>query len=93
VADLNTVLQAWCDDYVERYDARVGLYGTAETGLGAPLAAGQADASSLKGRFRVTSIDGSVRWINPEDPDPENIWTPEDEKRHLSMRVRRPGGS
>ena len=36
VADLNTGLQAWCDDYVERYGAHVGLYGTAETSLDAP---------------------------------------------------------
>ena len=35
VADLNTGLQAWCEDYVERYGAHIGLYGTAETGLGA----------------------------------------------------------
>ena len=43
---------------------------------------GQAGASSLKDRLRVTSIDGSVRWINPEGSDPEeSIWTPEDEKR------------
>jgi hypothetical protein len=81
VADLNTGLQAWCEDYVERYGAHVGLYGTAGTGLGAQAGGPQAGASSLKDRFRVTSIDGSVRWINPEDPDPESIWTPEDEKR------------
>src|ERR1017187_2356578 len=36
VADLNTGLQAWCDDCVERYGAHIGLYGTAATGLGAP---------------------------------------------------------
>jgi hypothetical protein len=82
VADLNTGLQEWCEDYVERYGAHIGLYGTAETGNGAPPGAGQAGASSLKDRLRVTSIDGSVRWINPGASDPEpSIWTPEDEKR------------
>lgn len=41
-----------------------------------------ARVASLKDRLRVTSIDGSVRWINPEGSDPEaSIWTPEDEKR------------
>src|ERR1039457_2051463 len=46
-----------------------------------PEAASQADTSSLKDRLRVTSIDGSVRWISPEGSDPElSIWTPEDEK-------------
>jgi hypothetical protein len=35
-----------------------------------------------KTALRVTSIDGSVRWINPEGVDAEkSIWTPEDEKR------------
>jgi hypothetical protein len=35
-----------------------------------------------QGAMRVTSIDGSVRWINPEGVDPEkSIWTTEDEKR------------
>jgi len=38
VADINTGLQAWCEDYVERYGVVVGLYGTAEIGLGAPRA-------------------------------------------------------
>jgi len=27
VTDLNTGLRAWCEDYVERYGAHVGLYG------------------------------------------------------------------
>ena len=82
VADLRSGLQAWCDDYVERYGAHAGLYGTAETGNDVPPGARQAGASSLKDRLRVTSIDGSVRWINPEGSDPEaSIWTPEDEKR------------
>jgi hypothetical protein len=82
VAELNTGLQAWCQDYVERYGAHIGLYGTAETGLGAQPGAPQAGASSLKDRLRITSIDGSVRWINPEGSDPaESIWTSEDEKR------------
>jgi len=82
VVELNTGLQAWCDDYVERYGAHIGLYGTAESGNGVPHEARQAGASSLKGRLRVTSIDGSVRWINPEGSDPDaSIWTPEDEKR------------
>jgi hypothetical protein len=81
VADLSTGLQAWCSDYVEQYGAHIGLCGTAEAGVGVQVGHSQAGASSLKDRFRVTSIDGSVRWINPEDPDPESIWTPEDEKR------------
>lgn len=41
VADLNTGLQEWCEDYVERYGAHIGLYGTAEAGLDAPSAVGR----------------------------------------------------
>jgi hypothetical protein len=82
VADLKPGLQTWCEDYVERYGAHVGLYGTARPGIGAQPGDRPEGASSLKDRFRVTSIDGSVRWINPEGLEPEeSIWTPEDEKR------------
>ena len=81
LADLKPVLQAWCADYIERYGAHVGLCGTAETGRGEQVGGPQAGASSPEGGFRITSIDGSVRWINPEGPDAESIWTPEDEKR------------
>src|ERR1039458_3958476 len=35
VVDLSTDLQAWCEDYAERYGAHVGLTGTAEVGFGA----------------------------------------------------------
>jgi hypothetical protein len=35
VADLTTGLQAWCEEYVGRYGAYIGLYGTAESGASA----------------------------------------------------------
>src|ERR1035437_6475626 len=34
VADLKPGLQTWCEDYVERYGAHVGLYGTARPDIG-----------------------------------------------------------
>jgi hypothetical protein len=53
VADLNTELQVWCEDYVERYGAQIGLYGTAETALdvprGTPPGAGDLIHESAKG--------------------------------------------
>jgi hypothetical protein len=56
-----------------------------ESDLASPAAAGvpkNATSAATQGAMRVTLIDGSVKWITPEDVEPEeSIWTPADEKR------------
>ena len=69
VADLNTGLKAWCDDYVERYGGHIGLYGTAETSLSAQQVPDEARSAQHGESNSANEKDASGRAVRTKPTD------------------------
>jgi len=78
-------LRRFAEEDLEEWRQKAASLKGVEREIASPVAEGVPKETAPvadQGAMRVTSIDGSVRWINPEGVDAEkSIWTPEDEKR------------